>query len=222
MKYNNLSQKPTNQHRINNDIRANEVRLIGADGTQLGIKSRLEALRIAELKNLDLVEVVPNANPPVCKIIDYGKHLYEEQKRVQDKKKAQVVQVLKEIRFKWRTDTHDFNFKVNHARGFIEEGNKVKASVMFRGREITHQEIGRDLLERFVEAMSDISKVDQTYRLDGKHMSVVISPIKANKPITKPVSSSAVMDDELTENIEAKTKPQAKIKDKLKAILDEL
>jgi translation initiation factor IF-3 len=182
---NNNSQK----YRVNLDIHIPEVRLIGTDGSQLGIKSRNDALRMAELKNLDLVEIAPYAKPPVCKITDYGKFLYEIQKKDKTQKKTQTQQLLKEIRFKWRTDTHDFNFKVKHARGFIEEGNKVKATVIFRGREITHNEIGKDLLDKFIEEMKDIAKVDQDFRMDGKNMSVVLSPLK---PVKKPTTKSKV------------------------------
>jgi len=180
----NTAKNETKKHRVNQEIRVPEVRLIGADGTLLGVKSRNDALRMAELKNLDLVEISPNAKPPVCKITDYGKFLYEIQKKEKEQKKSQVQQGLKEIRFKWRTDTHDFNFKLKHARSFIEEGNKVKATVVFRGREITHPEIGRELLEKFVVDLKDIAKVDQSIRLDTRNMAVVLSPIKSNKKLT--------------------------------------
>jgi len=177
---------PQNKHRINYDIKAKEVRLFASDGSLIGIKPIYDAMRMAELKNLDLVEVVPDGNPPVCRIIDYGKFLYEIQKKEKTQKKTQTQQLLKEIRFKWRTDIHDFNFKVKHARGFIEEGNKVKAGVQFRGREITHTNIGKDLLEKFIGAMKDIAKVDQNYKMDGKNMSVILSPIKGLKKTIKP------------------------------------
>ena len=184
-----------NKHRINNDIKAKEVRLFASDGSIIGIKSIYDAMRMAELKNLDLVEVVPDSNPPVCKIIDYGKFLYEVQKKEKTQKKTQTQQLLKEIRFKWRTDTHDFNFKVKHARCFIEEGNKVKASIQFRGRELTHTDIGKELLEKFVEAMKDISKVDQNYKMDGKNMSLILSPIKGLKKIAKPATEEKNIKD---------------------------
>jgi len=181
----NNSRNNRNKHRINQDIRVPEVRLLAADGTSLGIKSRNDALKMAELKNLDLVEISPTAVPPVCKITDYGKFLYEIQKKEKEQKKAQVHQELKEIRFKVRTDTHDFNFKLKHARGFIEEGNKVKATVLFRGREITHPDIGRDLLEKFIDGMKDIAKVDQKIKLETRSMSTVLSPTKSiKKPST--------------------------------------
>jgi translation initiation factor IF-3 len=179
---------PTNQdakikHRLNNQIRAKEIRLIDDTGKMLGIVSVSEALRLAEQKELDLVEISPAANPPVCKILDYSKFVYEQQKREKVQKKQQASQQMKELRFTWRTATHDFNFKVRHAREFLEDGNKVKATVIFRGREITHQEVGQELLNKFVEAVADISKIDSPVRLEGKKLSVVLSPdkVKAKK-----------------------------------------
>ncbi len=166
------------KHSINYDIKASEVRLINSDNTPIGIRSRSEALSIAELKHLDLVEIAPKANPPVWKLIDYGKFLYEQQKKEKLQKKNQSQKVLKEIRFKSRTATHDFNFKLKHARGFIAEGSKVKAFVMFRGRELAHTDIGKELLVKFVEAMSDIAKIDSPISNEGRNMSVTLSPLK--------------------------------------------
>lgn len=152
----------------------------------LGVLTRAEAMKMAEEKEMDLVEIAPQAVPPVCKIIDYGKFLYELQKKEKLQKKNQQQQQMKEVRFKWRTATHDFNFKVKHARAFIEDGNKVKASVMFRGREITHQEIGKELLEKFIEAMLDVAKVDQALKFEGKNLSVIMAPDKVKaKPEKK-------------------------------------
>lgn len=179
-------REPQRKHRINHEIKVAEVRVVDTDGSMLGVLTRNEALRIAEERDVDLVEIAPQANPPVCKIIDYGKFIYEIQKKEKQQKKNQVASQLKEIRFKWRTATHDFNFKVKHARSFIEEGNKVKASVMFRGREITHQEIGKELLEKFVEAMVDVAKLDQPLKFEGKNLSVILSPEKGKvKPVKK-------------------------------------
>lgn len=167
--------------RINEQITSKELRVVDEEGAQLGIMSRDKALRMAEEREMDLVEIAPQATPPVCKIIDYGKYQYEIQKREKLQKKQQQSQQMKEIRFKWRTDTHDFNFKVRHARAFIEDGNKVKASVMFRGREITHQSIGKELLERFIAEMQDIAKVDQLIQSEGRTLSVVLAPEKSKK-----------------------------------------
>ncbi len=168
--------------RINEFITAKELRVIDPDGKMIGILQKKEALRIAEEKELDLVEIAPQAKPPVAKIIDYGKFQYEQQKREKHQRKQQQAQQMKEIRFKWRTDTHDFNFKTRHARKFIEEGNKVKASIMFRGREITHKDIGQELLERFIEELSDVAKVDQPLRSEGKVMHVVMAPDRTKRP----------------------------------------
>lgn len=169
------------KQKINEQISAKELRIIDEDGKMLGVMTKQQALRMAEERELDLVEIAPQANPPVAKIIDFGKFLYEQQKREKQQRKQQAQQQLKEIRFKWRTDTHDFNFKTRHAREFILEGNKVKASVMFRGREITHQEVGEELLNRFVAALEDIAKVDQQVRSEGKNLSVVLTPDKTKK-----------------------------------------
>ncbi|MFP4526969.1 MAG: translation initiation factor IF-3 [Candidatus Kapaibacterium sp.] len=168
------------RNRVNEAIRAKEVRVVEEDGAQLGIFTVQEAIRLAEDRSKDLVEIAPKAKPPVCKIIDYGKFAYEQQKKEKHQRKQQQQQQMKEIRFKWRTATHDFNFKTRHAREFIKDGNKVKATVMFRGREITHQEIGKELLLRFVDAMSDIAKVDSPMKFEGRNLSVVMAPDKAS------------------------------------------
>lgn len=125
---------------------------------------------------MDLVEIAPQAVPPVCKIIDYGKFSYEQQKREKQQKKAQHQQILKEIRLRAGTDTHDLDFKTRHAHQFLLEGNKVKATVMFRGREIVHQELGRDLLQKFIDALVDVSKIDQPMKTEGKTLSVTLAP----------------------------------------------
>eukprot|EP01107_Rhizomastix_libera_P009191 TRINITY_DN2526_c0_g1_i1.p2 TRINITY_DN2526_c0_g1~~TRINITY_DN2526_c0_g1_i1.p2 ORF type:complete len:154 (+),score=3.17 TRINITY_DN2526_c0_g1_i1:1063-1524(+) len=152
----------------------------------LGVTATSDAIKMAEEREMDLVEIAPQADPPVCKIIDYGKFLYELQKKEKIQKKNQQQQQMKEVRFKWRTATHDFNFKVKHARAFVEDGNKVKASVMFRGREITHQEIGKVLLEKFIEAMQDVAKIDQPLKMEGKNLSVIMAPDKGKvKPVKK-------------------------------------
>jgi len=165
----------TRKNRVNDEIIAKEVRLIDENGKMIGVVPILQALRIAEEKDLDLVEISPNANPPVCKILDYRKFIYEQQKREKTQRKQQSSQEMKELRFTWRTADHDFNFKVRHAREFLEEGNKVKATVMFRGREIAHREVGEELLNKFVESLSDIAKIDTPVKLDGKRMSVILA-----------------------------------------------
>lgn len=165
-----------NKHRINRDIRAREVRVIDPEGKMIGVMQPKFALRKAEEMNLDLVEIAPNAKPPVCKIIDYGKFTYELQKKEKHQRKQQQQQQMKEIRFKWRIGDHDFNFKTRHAREFLEQGNKVKATVMFRGREIVHKEIGLDVLRRFIEELKDFAKIDQPVKSEGRFLSVILSP----------------------------------------------
>ncbi len=169
------------KHRINNEISAKEIRVVDEEGKMLGVMSKFNALKIAEERELDLVEIAPQATPPVCKIINYGKFQFELHKKEKHQRKQQQQMQMKEIRFKWRIDSHDFNFKTRHARNFLEDGFKVKASIMFRGREITHQEIGKEVLERFVAALEDIAKVDQPIKFEGRNMIVVLSPEKIKK-----------------------------------------
>ncbi len=169
------------KHRINDEINVAQVRVVDEEGAMLGIMPINKALEQAYGEEKDLVEIAPQAEPPVCKIIDYGKFAYELQKREKLQKKAQHQQLLKEVRFKWRTDTHDFDFKTRHARDFLDEGHKVKATVMFKGREIVHIEIGQALLERFVTALEDVSKVDQPVHPEGKMLSVTLAPDKTSK-----------------------------------------
>jgi translation initiation factor IF-3 len=138
--------------------------------------STRDALKLAEERGYDLVEVAPHANPPVCRLMDYGKYKYERQKEEKLHKKQQVSAVVKELRFHPNTGEHDFNFKVRHAREFLLEGHKVKASVLFKGREILHSEFGERILKRFIEMLSDIGRVEQDIRLEGSVMSVLISP----------------------------------------------
>lgn len=136
---------------------------------------------MAAEQELDLVEIAPQADPPVCKIIDYGKFVYEQQKREKQQKKNQQVSVVKEIRLHPNTDTHDFDFKARHAVNFIEEGNKVKVSVIFKGRELAYTELGRNLLERFIERLTDVAKVEQHIRFEGRTMHTILSPTKSKK-----------------------------------------
>ncbi len=140
-----------------------------------------EALRIAEEKNLDLVEIAPQAQPPVCKIIDYGKFVYEQQKKQKLAKKNQQVTVLKEIRLHPNTDTHDFLFKARHAKNFLENGNKVKVSVFFKGRELAYKEHGEQLLRKFIEELSEVSNVEGNIKFEGRIMHVILAPIKHKK-----------------------------------------
>ncbi|MFH0988848.1 MAG: translation initiation factor IF-3 [bacterium] len=156
--------------RINSEIKAPTVRVIDDDGQQVGVLTIQEAAKLATDRGSDLIEIVPTANPPVCKIMDFGKYRYEVAKKEKLQKKHQHVTQVKEIRFHPNTDTHDFEFKARHAREFIEEGHKVKATVVFKGREITYQDQGRELLDQLTEELSDIAKIDQAAKLEGRQM----------------------------------------------------
>ena len=165
------------QHRINEKIRVREVRLVG-DNVEQGIYSIQEALKIADDLELDLVEISPNAEPPVCRITDYQKFLYQQKKRQKEQKAKSTKVVVKEIRFGPQTDDHDYNFKLKHAKSFLEEGAKVKAYVFFKGRSILFKEQGEVLLLRFANDLEDYGKVEQMPVLEGKRMIIMISPKK--------------------------------------------
>lgn len=163
---------------VNEQIRSKEVRLIGKDGEQVGVVSRDEALRMAEQVELDLVLVSPNAKPPVARIIDYGKYRYEQQKREKEQRKNQKTQSVKEIRLSPTIDDHDFDTKLRQARGFIEDEDKVKVSIRFRGRAITHKDLGREVIERFAEGMKDIADIQSRAKMEGRSMFMMLAPQK--------------------------------------------
>ena len=165
-------------HQLNEDIRDKELRLIGSGGEQLGIMSAEEALRIADEKNLDLVKISPNAVPPVCKIMDYGKYRFEQTKREKEARKNQRVVEIKEVRMSPSIDVNDFNVKLRNAQKFLSEGNRCKVTVRFRGREMAHTDIGRKLLDRFAEQCAEVSNVDKGAKLEGRNMSMFLSPKK--------------------------------------------
>ena len=165
------------QYRINNKIREREVRLVG-DNVEMGVYRIEEALRIAEDQQLDLVEISPNAVPPVCRVIDYQKFLYQQRKRQKDQKAKSTKIVIKEIRFGPQTDDHDYNFKLKHAIEFLKEGSKVKAYVFFRGRSIMFKEQGEVLLLRFANDLEEYGKVESMPVLEGKRMTIMLSPKK--------------------------------------------
>jgi translation initiation factor IF-3 len=164
--------------RVNDRIRVREVRVIDEEGQQLGIMPPQQAIQMARDRGLDLVEVAPQATPPVCRIIDFGKYLYEQKKRAHEAKKKQVVIEVKEIKFRPATDEHDYNFKMKHAQEILKEGNKVKATVRFRGREITHKELGAQLLDRLSEDLADCGIVEFRPRLEGMQMMIILAPKK--------------------------------------------
>lgn len=167
--------------RINEDIRAREVRVVDAESNQLGIMPLREALRLAEEKQLDLVEVAAQAKPPVCRIMDYGKHKYEQSKREKEARKKQKIINVKEIKFRPNIDDHDFDVKVRNAVRFLKDGDKVKATIMFRGRQIVHTQLGQQLLKRLAEVVKDYATVERQPKLEGKNMIMILVPI-APKP----------------------------------------
>ncbi len=181
----------TNEPRVNRRIRVREVRVIGADGSQLGILPTEEALRLAETSELDLVEVQPTARPPVCKIMDYGKFKYQQKRKANEAKKNQKQFEVKEVKFRPKTDKHDFDVKVNRLRRFLEDGDKSKVTIMFRGREIVHPEIGQDILRRVAEAVSDIAIVESHARMEGRQMFMVVAPGKGKRQAPAAPASAA-------------------------------
>lgn len=160
---------------INEEIRDREVRLIGDDGSQLGVMSSRDALRLAEEKNLDLVKIAPQATPPVCKILDYGKYRFELQKRDKEARKNQKVVDIKEIRLSLNIDTNDFNTKVSHAAKFLKAGDKVKVTIRFRGREMAHTALGLEVHQRFAAALPQAT-VEKQPKLEGRSMIMFLSP----------------------------------------------
>lgn len=166
-------------HQLNEEIRDKEVRVIGPDGTQLGIMSSADALNMAFEKDLDLVKISPNAVPPVCKIMDYGKFRFEQVKKDKEAKKNQRVVEIKEVRMSPNIDVADFNVKLKNAQKFLSDGNRVKVTVRFRGREMAHTSIGEELLKKFGESCVEVANVEKNPKLDGRHMSMFLSPKNA-------------------------------------------
>ncbi len=162
--------------RVNEMIRVREVRVISPEGEQLGILPIEEALALARDRDLDLVEVAPNERPPVCRIMDFGKYKYQQAKRSQEAKKRQRVIQTKEIKMRPKTEEHDYQFKMRHARRFLEEGHKVKVSLLFRGREMDHVDLGQRMLDRIIVDCKDISAIEQQPRLEGQTLSLVLTP----------------------------------------------
>ncbi|MGJ7535636.1 MULTISPECIES: translation initiation factor IF-3 [Variovorax] len=181
------------QHRLNREIMAPEVRLIGPDNEQLGVVSLAEALRLAGEQDVDLVEVVAAANPPVCRLIEYGKFKYHEQKKAAEAKSKQKVIEVKEIKFRPGTDDGDYNIKMRNIKRFLDEGDKCKITLRFRGREITHQELGLALLQRIRDELGDLIMVEQFPKLEGRQMIMMIAPgrKKAGGAAPKPAADAA-------------------------------
>ncbi len=167
--------------RINREIRAPKVRVIGSTGEQVGIMNPRDALKKAEDEGLDLVEIAPNANPPVCKIIDYGKFRYDQTKREKESKKASHQIKVKEVKVKPNIDEHDLQTKMRHAKDFLEKGNKVKVTCMFRGREMAHKDIGERLIKKIVEDLKEIAVCETPMKMFGRFLTVVLAPHKNKK-----------------------------------------
>jgi len=161
---------------VNEQIRDKEVRVVDSDGKMLGIMPIKEAQKLANSKNLDLVKVAPKANPPVCKIMDYGKYMFEQAKREKEAKKKQKTINLKEVWMKPKIEEHDFSFKTKHAQRFLKEGNKVKVGIKFRGREMNYTVLGKEVLERFAKTVADLGEVEKEPRMEGRNMVMILNP----------------------------------------------
>jgi translation initiation factor IF-3 len=163
--------------RVNDKIRSPEIRLIGADGENVGVVSPSRAMQMAEEAGLDLVEISPNASPPVCKIMDFGKYKYETQKREAEARKKQKIIEVKEVKFRPNTDVHDYDVKMRNVFKFLEGGDKVKVTLRFRGREMAHQNLGRELLERVAEDTKEIGRIENFPKMEGRQMVMLIGPL---------------------------------------------
>jgi translation initiation factor IF-3 len=172
------TQRNDDEIRINENITAKQVRLIDAENENRGIVSIREALALAEEEGLDLIEISPQANPPVCKILDFGKFRYEQQKRKNEAKKNQKVVEIKELKLRPMIDTHDYEVKVKQAKKFLDQGNKVKFTMRFKGRELSANDMGKQVLSKLLEDLEDCSKVDSEMKLEGRQMTMVLSPQK--------------------------------------------
>ena len=168
----------TKEQRLNDDITYDQIRLVSDSGEQLGILAPDEARRIAEERGMDLVEIAPNAEPPVCRLMDYGKYLYASAKKKQESKKKQKQITVKEIKFRPGTDIGDYDIKVRNLTKFLDAGNKVKVTLRFRGREMAHQELGMEMLKRVEEDLKEIGVVEQMPKMEGRQMVMVLAPVK--------------------------------------------
>jgi translation initiation factor IF-3 len=175
---------------MNERIRAREVRVIGDEGEQIGIMTPLDALKMAREKNLDLVEISPTAQPPVCRIMDYGKFLYQQEKRDREAKKHQKTITVKEVKFRINVDDHDYDTKKNHVLRFLDDGDKVKATIFFRGREMTRQSLGRQILERLIKDVEHKGLVEFRPRQEGNTLHLILAPKKDAAPKEKPAPAA--------------------------------
>ena len=180
-RYKTISANNNKDMLINEEIKATEVRVIGPTNEQVGIMKIDDARNYAYSNGVDLVLIVPNATPPVCRAIDYGKFCFERDKREKEAKKKQVIVKVKEVQLSCRIEQHDFDTRVNHAKKFLAEGNKVKAVVRFRGREMSHMELGREVIAKFEAALEGVGTAEKKPVLEGKFMSIILSPVKPDK-----------------------------------------
>jgi translation initiation factor IF-3 len=190
-------QSITQELRVNDRIRAREVRLVAPDGSQIGVKSIEEARWLADQLDLDLVEVAPAARPPVCKIMDYGKYKYEQSVRQREARKKQTRTVIKEVKFRPKIDSHDYDVKKRRVEEFLGEGDKVKVTMMFRGREVTHPEIGERILRRLAGEVEAVGSLEQSPRLEGRNMTMQLAPVRRLRKETEdaPETSGAVSEE---------------------------
>ena len=180
---------------INEDIRLKEIRLVGPEDEQLGIMSSEAALRIAYEKGLDLVLMAPNAVPPVCRIMDYGKFRFDREKKMKEARKKQQVVEMKEVQLSCRIDTHDFETKARHAQTFLSKGNKVRVVMRFKGREMSHMAIGREIMDKFIECCAEFGAPEKKPVLDGRSLSTVIAPVKATAGASKKKSEQTATEE---------------------------
>ncbi|NPV01787.1 MAG: translation initiation factor IF-3 [Brevinematales bacterium] len=170
--------QPKDKLRINDEIKAKEIRVIGSDGSQVGVITVEEALKMAALDELDLVEISPEADPPVCKIVDFGKFIYQREKKVKEAKKKQKIIELKEMKFSPKIDKHDYQYRVQHILNFLDKGDKVKVTIRFRGREMSHTEFGFELIQKILEEVKEFCTIEKPPKLEGRSLTAVLSPLK--------------------------------------------
>jgi translation initiation factor IF-3 len=200
--------------RANEQIRVPEIRVIDADGNQLGVLATQQALQMAREQGLDLVEVSPTARPPVCRIMDFGKFKYEQSKKQKQSKKKQHTFQVKEVKFRPKTEEHDYQFKRRHAEEFLEKHYKVKVTVMFRGREMDHREMGYRILERLVKDLAPIAQVDRKPEFEGRLMVMYLAPLPGRPPAPKPRAVPSTEKSTVSDNASEKGESHAEIEDK--------
>jgi translation initiation factor IF-3 len=205
-------QRPDNRRlpavRINERIRVPQVRVVADEGEQLGVMDIRDAIRTARERGLDLVEVAPTADPPVCRIIDFGKFQYEAKKKANEAKKKQVTITVKEVKFRPGTDDHDYNYRMKHAREWLEGGDKVKATIWFRGREMTHRELGARILEKLEKDLTDVGEVEARPRMEGNQMFIIFGPKRHKTPVKHDPPKPAATATAATAKSEAPVAPE--------------